>query len=40
MRNQRGFTIHEVLLLLLALVCLALVAGAVYAAVHFITKYW
>lgn len=40
MKNQKGFTVVELLIALGCLVALALVFGGIYVAVHFIGKFW
>jgi len=38
--ENRGFTVVELLMVGWGLVTIALLVGAVYAAIHFIVKYW
>jgi prepilin-type N-terminal cleavage/methylation domain-containing protein len=40
MKTQKGFTITELLAVLVLLFSLACVGGIVYVAWHFISKFW
>ena len=40
MKKQLGFTLNEILVCVWALFCLCLAVGAIYAAIHFISKFW
>lgn len=39
-KNQKGFTLTELMVCLALLLQLAVVGGIIYVAVHFITKFW
>ena len=40
MRNQKGFTLFELLFVVWGLVCLAIGGGILYAIFHFVAKFW
>ena len=38
--TQRGFTLPELLFVAWALICVSLAGAVVWAAIHFISKFW
>jgi prepilin-type N-terminal cleavage/methylation domain-containing protein len=40
MNKMRGFTLTELLFAIVVLLVLALFGGMVWAAIHFISKFW
>jgi len=40
MKKQNGWTLTELLFALCAVASLALMAGGIYVAIHFIRKFW
>lgn len=40
MKNQKGYTILEVIIALAFIISVALCGGAIYVAWHFIAKMW
>jgi len=40
MKNQKGFTVVEMLVCIWFLLCVSVVVGVLYAAFHFISKFW
>jgi prepilin-type N-terminal cleavage/methylation domain-containing protein len=39
-KSQRGFTLHELLIVIFALVVLGLAIGGLWVLVHFAAKFW
>ena len=40
MKKQTGYTIAELIISIFALIVLALLGWGIYAAIHFILKFW
>jgi len=39
-RHDRGYTLTELLIALWAFLCIGMAGGAIWAAVHYIHKFW
>jgi prepilin-type N-terminal cleavage/methylation domain-containing protein len=40
MNKQRGFTLAEVMMVIIGLAWLGVVCGVIYAVFHFLSKFW